>query len=752
MSDSNVDLAELERAFAKDPASDAFLALSRAYLAQNRFMEAMVVCKKGIKNRPDSVDGRLLLAQVYAEQGKLPKALDEVQKLLTEHPDLADAHFFLGQLHERSGRFEEAIEAFKTAFEKDPRHEAAVAALKAKGIEVEIGPSEEELAEQRRQEEERLAAEQAAREAEERAAQEAAQAQQAAVAPPAEFGSAASTFGQTPATGPGTHVDSTVPMAHPATGPAIAAHPASASAYLGGYDPLAAQQERSKRLGFGFTFGLFALLLLAVVSLVVVLKNNKEAKEAIAVHVREATKAASPGTTGGLKKSLEAYKEVLKLDEEHPLATARSAHALALLATERGLRAEYGELAAKTLESAKKFAPDAPETLAAEILLLNKDKKYAEAIALAKDIKAHLVAIAKAKAQVMSGKVDDAKKTLEPLAAAPDPNVHAAAGALWRRLGDRSRASIALNEAIKRSNYHDVARSERALYVLEVKDLDYLGLALDDVTNLLDMGKDNIGAAQRGYALLGRAEIGRINDRENEAERDLNEARRILTSDGQVPFFEANFALADNDQTKAIQLLSTSTENDPNRLLPWIRLIEETGDGRKESASEKAYEDAKKIFGEDLQLELARADALISLRKVNEAHTFLEALVKKQDVAEVHRELGRVLIIKRKTEDALTALKKAAELSTNSSRRVKATVFTLLGRALSRNDQEEDAIGAYKEAIDASRNYAPAYYYLGYSLETQKKTGAAKESYRRAMKIDPTSRVGKKAKARLGSL
>src|SRR5688500_5947568 len=107
------DLAELEQAFAKDPASNAFIALSSAYLQQGRFMEAMVVCKKGIKSQPDNVEGRLLLARVYSEQGKVPKALEEVKALLDAKPDLgghaaADAHFFLGQLHEKSGRFDDA--------------------------------------------------------------------------------------------------------------------------------------------------------------------------------------------------------------------------------------------------------------------------------------------------------------------------------------------------------------------------------------------------------------------------------------------------------------------------------------------------------------------------------------------------------------------------------------------------------------------------------------------------------------------
>ena len=44
-----------------------------------RFMEAMVVCKKGVKAHPNAPDPRVLLARVYAEQGKDKKALEELR-------------------------------------------------------------------------------------------------------------------------------------------------------------------------------------------------------------------------------------------------------------------------------------------------------------------------------------------------------------------------------------------------------------------------------------------------------------------------------------------------------------------------------------------------------------------------------------------------------------------------------------------------------------------------------------------------
>lgn len=80
---SPAELAKLEHAFATDPGSEAYKPLAEAYLAMGRFMEAMVVCKKGVKAHPATPDPRVLLARVYAEQGKDKKALEEVQGALT---------------------------------------------------------------------------------------------------------------------------------------------------------------------------------------------------------------------------------------------------------------------------------------------------------------------------------------------------------------------------------------------------------------------------------------------------------------------------------------------------------------------------------------------------------------------------------------------------------------------------------------------------------------------------------------------
>ena len=55
---SPAELAKLEHAFATDPGSEAYKPLAEAYLGMGRFMEAMVVCKKGVKAHPHVADPR----------------------------------------------------------------------------------------------------------------------------------------------------------------------------------------------------------------------------------------------------------------------------------------------------------------------------------------------------------------------------------------------------------------------------------------------------------------------------------------------------------------------------------------------------------------------------------------------------------------------------------------------------------------------------------------------------------------------
>jgi cellulose synthase operon protein C len=126
---SPAELAKLEHAFATDPASEAYKPLAEAYLGMGRFMEAMVVCKKGVKAHPNTPDPRVLLARVYAEQGKDKKALEEIQGALTVSPADKIALRMAGALQMKTGETEPGKANLLKAYDADPADAETLAVL-----------------------------------------------------------------------------------------------------------------------------------------------------------------------------------------------------------------------------------------------------------------------------------------------------------------------------------------------------------------------------------------------------------------------------------------------------------------------------------------------------------------------------------------------------------------------------------------------------------------------------------------------
>jgi len=131
---SPAELTALEHAFAADPVSEAYRPLTEAYLAMGRFMEAMVVCKKGVKAHPDDPSARALLARVYAEQGKDRKAVEELEAVLGAYPTFAAALRMAGVLHLRLGEREKGEAALRKAVEVAPDDPDVREALAKHGI------------------------------------------------------------------------------------------------------------------------------------------------------------------------------------------------------------------------------------------------------------------------------------------------------------------------------------------------------------------------------------------------------------------------------------------------------------------------------------------------------------------------------------------------------------------------------------------------------------------------------------------
>lgn len=132
---SPAELAQLEHAFAIDPGSEAYKPLAEAYLGMGRFMEAMVVCKKGVKAHPAVADPRVLLARVYAEQGKDKKALEELQGALQVQPSDKGALRLLAALQFKGGEAA-AKDTLLKAFEADPQDAQTLELMEKNGVAV----------------------------------------------------------------------------------------------------------------------------------------------------------------------------------------------------------------------------------------------------------------------------------------------------------------------------------------------------------------------------------------------------------------------------------------------------------------------------------------------------------------------------------------------------------------------------------------------------------------------------------------
>ena len=129
------DIRTLELDFAKNSSIDACLPLVEAYMAANRYMEAMVVCKKGVKAHPSVADPRVLLARVYAEQGKDKKAIEELMGALQVAPSDKHVLRMVGALQMKSGEAEAGKANLLKAYSADPSDTETQALLQQHKVE-----------------------------------------------------------------------------------------------------------------------------------------------------------------------------------------------------------------------------------------------------------------------------------------------------------------------------------------------------------------------------------------------------------------------------------------------------------------------------------------------------------------------------------------------------------------------------------------------------------------------------------------
>lgn len=697
---SPAELAKLEHAFATDPASEAYKPLAEAYLSMGRFMEAMVVCKKGVKAHPTIPDARVLLARVYADQGKDKKAIEELQSALQVSATDKHALRLLGALQMKSGETEVGKANLLKAFQSDPADAETLATMQQLKV-------------------------------------EAPKAAPPPAPPPPPAGATATSQAQQPTGMSLPNIDITVassanlpPVGSRSNLPPVLAPPSQSRPTLQPVvqgrpppsrpsapptpkasgrrqvvdddededDDSSARPARAKK-GSGAARAVFFLLLFVVPLSAAAYYAIGQYKAVQAREVKalltKANEFLKTDTYASYKSASEAAERALDKDPNNAAAHSYLAYSYAIRWGEHerddGTRAKAEE----HLREAKAGDKEYSHLYAAEALYKFYSGKGAEARteleALVKKLESEnkrpaLLQLTLGIIEMNQGDLEDAKETLERAQgnASDDPRVYVALGTLNRRRGNDSAALAQFNSALKYTrNSHP-------------------------------------------EGLLGTAQL--IIDQENPGGGYITAARYLKTLlDSTPPPSPRQLAVCHFVRAALISRVSTDLP-----LYTDKKFQQELQDGTGVSPDpSKARSDVQKEEEAGLALDrsnpelfLIRGKRLASERKLDEAAAEIrKAIEMNGQLAHYHVELARVLMRKEGGEkDAEVALRKAVSLVPNSPK-----LLSILGQVLYRQKKVDEAKTTLEKAVADPKTKNPeARYLLGRLLRDDKKdlTGA----------------------------
>jgi tetratricopeptide (TPR) repeat protein len=126
---AKLDVDKLEADFQADPSN--FVSLARAYLERKLALQAIEVCKQGLKTSPGTPDGFLALGMAYYHNYDDRRAVIALKRALKVSPDSAVAHRTLGEIFLDRGQEQKAAAELMQSYEIEPRDPHTRALLRA---------------------------------------------------------------------------------------------------------------------------------------------------------------------------------------------------------------------------------------------------------------------------------------------------------------------------------------------------------------------------------------------------------------------------------------------------------------------------------------------------------------------------------------------------------------------------------------------------------------------------------------------
>ncbi len=718
------ELAALEHAFASDPASDAHLALADAYLSMGRFMEAMVVAKKGVRAHPDKPEGRVLLARVYAAQNKDKKALDEIKPALEIEPAHEAALRLAVDLFVRGGDRPAAEIAVRVAADAAPG-DAAVAAIAAEYdlplpqapvVEEPPAPAPEPVA--------------------------AAPAESTPAAPPVLAPVSAAPPVLPPQEAPAAPPVEVVKFAAPAPAPvqqAPAPAPAPAPVVFDTRRWEEDEDEEPRASAQSAKRGLVSLVVTVVV-LVIGLGGwfgytrwRAERDREIEKLLTRTNDEIRKDTYASYKEASEAAAEILELEPDNYVAHAYLAYIAALRWGEQGEGDDFKRRALQHLEDARDAGEDHSRILAADayVRFFSGEAKQAEEELeqVLSQQKSGLLYTTLGIIQMWSGELDRAALSLKE-AQKLEPNsvrVLAALGQLNRRRGMDGDAWTLYDTALRIDKEHADSLLGKALLILDANEADMARADRDrlleeagaQIGKVLGLPDGAISARQLALAKFAKAQLLFAQGKRPEGQKLEEEAFTLDPSNPDTRLMRGRRLLRDGEIDRAVAEIREAIKIDDRRASFYVdlsrALLAKQG-GAKEAVS--ALQTALETFPKSSRIHVLLGDAWRAVPDIDKARASYEKAIEVDGgkMPEARAKLGQIWREKREFAKAREELEKALqEFGLAATGPNLALALTELGRVLEEGPSPDltAAFERYARATRISETYAPPYYFLG---------------------------------------
>lgn len=747
------ELAKLEHAFATDPSSNAYRPLAEAYLSVGRFMEAMVVSKKGVKAHPNIAEPRLLLARVYQQQGKDRKALEETLGAIQVAPTDKVALRIAAELQLKLGELEAGRANLLKAYQLDSQDTETLAMMGQWKVE----PP--------------------------RAAPPVLAPVQTTARVPARAAAEASAPGLPPPAPPGPRRSPPAPAQRGSNGASGAEEP-SRRERVGSARSVLEEESTSDRLrpaprvpSMRRTVAIVLLLAIPLAGGSYFLwgrwkaQRNREIKKNLAT----AAEQLRHDSYESYKRASIAADKVLELDPGSTAAHGYLAYAYVVRWGEHGGGDEARKLAEEHLEAGKRGGEVSSHLYAADALYQHYSGKDSQGLHDleqrirsfdAENRKSSLMYLTLALIQMNSGDLEHARESLDTAQAlAPDDaRIYAALGTLNRRRGQDNEAAKSFDFALRYEKDHPEALLGKALLILQQDRPEYT-IAAKVIRKLIESDPPpsprQLATAHLVRSLLISRVSSEMPEYKPESQRQLSEItgvpvdRTRAQSEAQKAE-ETGFAL---DRTNpelhvikgrrllfeqktdaALSEMRLAIKMDPTRAHFYVELaraLMQKPGGEKDA--QEALVNALKTVHDSPKLLVMLGNAYRRQGKLDDALAQYSRALNdpKARNPEARLAMGSIYRERKEYPKAAQALEKSAQEFIGQPGKL-AAVYSELGRVYEEKGDRAKADEVFQKALAADEEYSPAYYHYARFLSSDaRQASKAKTTAQEYLKRDP---------------